>query len=244
MRLSRRCATPYPSLLVILVNCTPLFLPLASPSEGAANAEPEIGSLLVSFCFQMALVAGAVLATLAISAKEPVPNRLLARYSLPDDSPKAPMSFPKALGKGLLYGIYMLVIVQAATILLGLLLQHFNGTPDTQPVVQWLSTAESSNRLKLYFIIQSIAIGPIIEEFFFRFTLLPSLAASNGGIVQAVLYSTAIFTLLHGSLIGLVPLAIMSVFCSVAYLATGRIITPIVMHMLFNASSVLLIFLT
>lgn len=90
----------------------------------------------------------------------------------------------------------------------------------------------------LYFYLGGLAIlvAPVSEELLFRGLLLP-LLARRLGVGAAVVGSSLVFALVHFHVPSLVPLFVFSVALSLAYIHTRSILTPIVMHGLFNAVS-------
>ena len=202
-----------------------------------------IGNLLLPFFVQAILFVGAVGTTMTLSSKGRIPNRLHDSLSHSDSASEKPLSFSMACQKGLVYAVVAIFLVDSLSIFINLLNQMAGMESDVQPVVLSLASDTIPGLFKLVLVLQCVFLGPVLEEFFFRFTFLPSLAAMTGSVGRAILYSTFFFTLLHGSLFGCLPLALFSFFCSIAYLGTGRIITPIIMHMLYNASGVFFILL-
>ncbi len=110
-------------------------------------------------------------------------------------------------------------------------------TPTPQDVVLLFSELERG-WMYAYFIFLAIVLAPVSEELLFRGILLPALA-KRFGLCAAILVQTALFALLHLHIPSLIPLLVLSVTLSLAYLYTASIFVPIIMHMIFNAISLL-----
>lgn len=110
-------------------------------------------------------------------------------------------------------------------------------TPAPQDVIQ-LFTELDRGLMYAYFIFLAVVLAPVSEELLFRGMLLPALA-KRYGLLAAVLVHTVLFALLHLHIPSLLPLCILSVTLSLAYLYTGSIAVPILIHMIFNAVSLL-----
>ena len=77
---------------------------------------------------------------------------------------------------------------------------------------------------------------PIAEELVFRHVLYRFLAGHMPDW-SAILVSSVMFGVLHGHMGSALPLTVLGVALCLAYRYTGRLITPIVMHALFNFST-------
>ncbi|MBP3223263.1 MAG: CPBP family intramembrane metalloprotease [Actinomycetaceae bacterium] len=85
-------------------------------------------------------------------------------------------------------------------------------------------------------LISSIVIAPLIEEILFRALLLDSLIRSTTP-VRAIIISSAIFTILHGTWTHILFTFSLSVLLSLIYLHTGNVVYTIGGHFLFNTLS-------
>jgi len=84
--------------------------------------------------------------------------------------------------------------------------------------------------------------APVAEELLFRGVLFP-LCLRHSSIVRSILLMAMLFGAMHMNLFALAPLCVMAVFMAIAYLATGRIGVPVVMHILFNTIAIIMILL-
>lgn len=86
-----------------------------------------------------------------------------------------------------------------------------------------------------------IVFTPIVEEIFFRAGLYRLLKSQMPAIPAALLTGLG-FALLHDSLAGIIPLAVLSCILCYAYERTGKLAVPIILHGLFNLNTLLLLF--
>jgi len=121
----------------------------------------------------------------------------------------------------LLYGIISWVILHA----LGF-------EQDVQEIAKILS-AEGGLAIRAYKFLLGAVIAPVAEELLFRGIAFP-LVSRRFGSLTGVIVVSAVFAGIHFHLPALLPLFIMSTILCMAYVHTGSIRVPIVMHMLFN----------
>jgi len=82
--------------------------------------------------------------------------------------------------------------------------------------------------------------APVAEEFLFRGLLFPALLAHSGSFGRALLLQGLLFGVIHSHLATFPPLGAAGICFALGYAATGSLLTPIAMHMVFNACSILL----
>lgn len=82
-----------------------------------------------------------------------------------------------------------------------------------------------------YLVVLAIFAG-ICEEVLFRGTIMPSM--EKGGIVPAILFSSLLFAMLHGSLLNLVSTFTLGVVMAVVVIKSGSLWGGIIYHMLNN----------
>jgi hypothetical protein len=87
-----------------------------------------------------------------------------------------------------------------------------------------------------------VVVAPISEECIFRGALFRFLV-SRLPLSWATTISSILFALLHQNLYSFVPLAVLGAALSLIYAKTGRLIAPIILHMVFNLISVVFILL-
>jgi membrane protease YdiL (CAAX protease family) len=106
---------------------------------------------------------------------------------------------------------------------------------------------EPSRLVRVAIIISAIVLAPLFEEFFFRGmiqsavresleTLQPALKIRNRWI--AIVFTSLIFTMVHGALWLAPPIFFLSLCIGYAYERTRNLWTSIIVHASFNAASV------
>ncbi|MBI2438138.1 MAG: CPBP family intramembrane metalloprotease, partial [Lentisphaerae bacterium] len=88
----------------------------------------------------------------------------------------------------------------------------------------------------------AMIVAPVAEEALFRGMLLP-LIMKRLGAGPAVLLSSALFALVHFHLPSFFPLFVLAAGLGLAYIYTGSLLVPIVMHALFNGMNLGLLLL-
>ncbi|MCR5184429.1 MAG: CPBP family intramembrane metalloprotease [Opitutales bacterium] len=88
----------------------------------------------------------------------------------------------------------------------------------------------------------AVFLTPIIEEIFFRFALYRFFKNLFSNGVWASLVTGLFFAVLHDSPVAWLPLVALNCILCFAYEKTGRLVSAVVVHGLFNANTLLLIF--
>ncbi len=88
----------------------------------------------------------------------------------------------------------------------------------------------------------AVVIAPVFEEILFRGVALP-LFARKWGVGPAVVAVSVFFAAIHFHVPSFVPLFVIAVAFSLAYIGSGSIVVPVVMHGLFNSVNLLLLVL-
>lgn len=96
---------------------------------------------------------------------------------------------------------------------------------------------EKSFWLRMYLAGLAVVLAPVFEEILFRGIGLP-LIARKWGVAPAVVIVSLFFAAIHFHLPSMMPLFVIAVAFSLAYIHTGSIVVPIVMHALFNGVNV------
>lgn len=113
----------------------------------------------------------------------------------------------------------------------------FGKTPD-QAAVQAFKDAKSPAMTALL-VITAVIIAPIGEEIIFR-TFLYTATKKFTGMIFAVITSSLLFSVVHGSAAAFFPLFIVGVILALAYEISGSIWASILIHALFNLISVVM----
>ena len=105
---------------------------------------------------------------------------------------------------------------------------------DTQDVVRIFTQAGSPLWLRIYMGVVAVTLAPLTEELLFRGVALPLLARyiRTG---PAILLLSLTFAILHHHVPSVVPLFVISVAFSYAYVYSRTLVVPVVMHVVFNA---------
>jgi hypothetical protein len=137
--------------------------------------------------------------------------------------------------QGLLRFLGIWAPVAAANWLVETVCNHFGtAAPPAQDVLRDFADGTLARRIAIA--VCAIIVMPPVEEWVFRGHLQTWLLRRLPP-VQAIALVALVFASLHLSLRALLPIAILSVGLSLARLRTGRLLPCIVMHSLYNASS-------
>jgi membrane protease YdiL (CAAX protease family) len=139
---------------------------------------------------------------------------------------------------GLAYLALIPLVVFSSLVSQGIL--TVKGYPPNMQEVALLLSADHPLGLRLYLIGLAVLIAPCFEECLFRGVLFPLLARRFGAGAGVVLVS-ALFSAIHWHLPSALPLFVVACGFSVAYLYTGTLWAPILMHALFNGVNLTLL---
>lgn len=147
---------------------------------------------------------------------------------------------PRSFVQGVVLLLGTMPILLFYTLIYHLSLRWFGSEPSLQEVAFAISE-ETTVAMRAYFFVLAVFIAPCFEEILFRGIAMPVLAKRIGA-GAAVAITSAIFALMHGHVPSLVPLFILSIGLSLAYIYSESLLVPIVMHSLFNFVSVTFLF--
>ena len=142
-------------------------------------------------------------------------------------------SAQKKLGRGLICFFAVMPAVVIANLLAQQLLSELNIEAPQQEIFDQLSGGMSPWVLIGGFILAAVG-APISEELIFRGVALP-IAAKHFGTVPAIFAVSVVFAAIHFNVSSSIPLFVLAIGLSLAYIYTQSIIVPIVMHASFNA---------
>lgn len=108
--------------------------------------------------------------------------------------------------------------------------------------VAWAMTAPHAWWVRAYLALLALVLAPWVEELVFRGVGLP-LLARHVGLPGAVVILSALFAGMHFHIPSLVPLFVMALALALAYVYTGSILVPAVMHAAFNLVNLALLML-
>ncbi len=146
------------------------------------------------------------------------------------------VSFRTAAGKGLVYGVAAVPPTLLITLLTNELLVQYGFATENQAVIKWLTAPETPLAHRLAICLSAMLVAPLVEELLFRGILFPALLKGRSWFFAALL-SGWLFSLIHfhpPSFPGILVLSFL--FCA-GYSVTGSLVTPVLMHMVFNASA-------
>lgn len=144
-------------------------------------------------------------------------------------------------GQGVVWYMGILPFIFAAALIYQLALFHFGYSLSVQNVVLYFLGARAPGMLA-FLLLLSLILAPVTEEALFRGVALPLLARTAGAI-PAIVLTALCFALVHFHVPALAPLFVLAVGFALAYIVTGSLWVPIVMHALFNGMNVGLIML-
>lgn len=148
---------------------------------------------------------------------------------------------PHSLGQGLVFLLATLPLLMFYTLLYKLALQAGGFDVGLQDQVKAIADT-ASWPVRLYFIFLAAVLAPLVEELLFRGLLFPVLLQRTP-LWLALTVVSALFALMHGHVPSMMPLFILSFAFCLAYLGTGSLWVPVVMHSLFNLSTVAVLYL-
>jgi len=107
---------------------------------------------------------------------------------------------------------------------------------ESQPVIDWLTRPETPVATRIVIIFCAVIVAPVIEEVIFRGILFPAVLRNNSFVLSALLVG-CIFSLIHFHAPSFLSILMLNMFFCAGYSLTGSLITPIVMHMIFNGTA-------
>ena len=117
----------------------------------------------------------------------------------------------------------------------------WQGQGGSNPLLQIVLEGKDSIALWLFFATAAIA-APLFEEFLFRGFLLPSLTRylPTWG---AIGISGLLFGVAHLSLSEILPLTTLGIILGVVYVRTRNLLAPMLLHSLWNSSTLVSLFI-
>lgn len=145
----------------------------------------------------------------------------------------------RALFLGLVFFLAVMPFFWFYSTLYELGLRWFGIDPKLQEVAVAL-TDDQPLSARIYLLSVATVVAPFFEELMFRGIILPALAKVMR-LGWAIVLVAVLFALVHLNVTSLLPLFIMSVAFSLAYLYSGNLLVPALMHGLFNAFNLALL---
>ena len=222
--------TPFSMLHVQVAMAVTLFFALTAALQTPSEEAPPEAALIIGPLLYAAMAAAAILFSL-FHSRASFRRAFLGRRG----------SAWVAFKKGLLYGIAAIPPVIVISMCVNTALETLGLETQQQAVFDWLTDDTMSLGIRLFLMASAVLIAPISEELLFRGILFNVLLKKRPFIFAALL-SGFYFALVHLHMPTFLPLLALSVAFSAGYAATGSIITPIIMHTLFNLSSLIFYF--
>ena len=144
-------------------------------------------------------------------------------------------------GSGVTAFLAMMPVLLLGTLLYQTLLRAFDVLVDFQDVLIHV-TGEHSLTVRLYLFFMAAVLAPVAEEVLFRGILLRA-AVRHAGLLGGCVLTSLLFAAIHLHIPSLAPIFILSFTLSLAYLATGSLLAPITLHILFNVQSLVMMLL-
>jgi hypothetical protein len=158
---------------------------------------------------------------------------------------RRPVYSPLRLSASVLPGAATFLISLPLVVIVGLAwlgLHKLCGLPPEKQDLVRLFLETKSTVLLVFMIVLATIIAPVTEELIFRAGIF-RFARTRLPRWAALLLPACLFAALHGYFSSFAPLVVLGVVFSLAYERTGTIATSMIAHALFNAYSVIRIFL-
>jgi membrane protease YdiL (CAAX protease family) len=219
-----------PLCIIPVMGVTLLFAVMAVGSAKTAQATSSASSMLMGAGLYSAMLFSTVWVCLSASK-----TGFRQAFGLNE------CSWRIAGAKGVQYGLEILPIVLLVSIVVSCIGEALGFDMKAQPIFDCLEDPNVSGWVRTALLFCAVGIAPVMEEFLFRGVLFP-IALKGRTFLFAALLTSFYFALMHLHAPSLLPLLVLSVGFSAGYAATGSILTPIVMHAIFNLTGLLLFF--
>jgi len=93
---------------------------------------------------------------------------------------------------------------------------------------------------KLFLVLSSVIVGPIIEEIIFRYLLTDNLRKFNNRVVT-ILFASLIFALMHSGIINIIYTFILGIILNTIYIKNKNLLYPLIVHSSANLITLFLI---
>jgi len=137
--------------------------------------------------------------------------------------------------------IALMPILAGALLLVVGLANALNYKPPMEPILK-LFLKERSMPFLLYSTIFVTLCGPIMEEIFFR-GFMYSAFKKKAGVIGAIIASSFLFSVLHTSVVGFLPIMVLGALLAYLYERTGSLIPSITVHIIHNTGMMSFVFL-
>lgn len=174
-------------------------------------------------------------AGLALVAAMLLQRRTNGRSSFGLDWPRA----GRSAARGFYYYLAALPVLLAGAVLAEFVLVRLGLEPQLQDIAGIVAGSHVW-WIRVYLILLAVVLAPVFEELLFRGIALPWLARRTG-MPAAVVLVSLVFAAMHGYLFQMIPLFLIAAAFSLAYVRTGNLLVPMVMHALFNGINTIML---
>jgi len=212
-------------LIVALTLMTTLMFSVPTLFSDPRPATTPSGMLLGSLIY---LATAALIVFFAVKHTHKSVARL---FSNPESTLKI------ALSRGVVYGIAAIPPVIAISLVMSTVIKNMGYLGESQPVVGLLTNSDTTAMTRIVIIFCAVVVAPIVEEVIFRGILFATVLKNNSFIFSALLVG-CLFSLIHFHAPSFLSILALNMFFCAGYSSTGSLVTPIVMHMIFNGAAV------
>jgi membrane protease YdiL (CAAX protease family) len=150
------------------------------------------------------------------------------------------MTARAAVAWGLMFGLASLPAVGAVMLANNGVCRLLGVEPSDQPIAELFVNTDSRFVVAMLTVFAAL-LAPVFEEFFFRGFAYPALKERLGTARALVIVSLAFAAShLHGP--SFVPLFVLALGLGLAYELTGNLLTPVIMHAVFNSTMLVQLF--
>ena len=203
----------------------------------AAAPIPSTGAVAFILSANALLFAGAALVCWGVEAlwnKVVFPSA--PRRPFP---PQGAMPAARALKFTAIHMSWIIWATFALTLVLSLILKLIGLELPAQPLLDWFVDPQCPAATQALIALFAIVEAPLVEEIIFRrFVFRAFLRGLPKAPAFACLLSGTVFAVVHGNLAATLPLIFLGFLFAWVYFRTGRIWTTMLIHSLFNATTV------
>ena len=202
--------------------------PTQPATQVAAGPDKELADA------RLGIIAAAISLTVCLVASLAVAAGTF-RHGLSRGLGLSPRHWICDLGRAIIGCLAVLPVCIGLLVLFTYLFELYNLTPQTHPVLKYMHAFSPSWRVLA--VIEAVVLAPLAEEAFFRGIIQSFFRRALHSPRLAILLASAIFAVVHH---GSEPQALPSLFALALVLGynyerTGRLISPILIHAIFNA---------
>jgi membrane protease YdiL (CAAX protease family) len=156
--------------------------------------------------------------------------------------PAGSMRWPAALVTGVTGALLFFPAVAAVDRVWRFLMPYLDLEPGLQDSVRYLRNVDGVVEF-LGWATLVLVLAPVVEEWVFRRIIYRFMAARLPD-AAAIVVSAVIFAIPHGNAGSFLPLVALGIALCLAYRYTGRLVTPIAMHVVFNLNTLVYVVLS